>query len=152
MKISSIRRRWLVGSCALLLAAVLVIWGLSPDLFTLLATGDERELPAEPTADPALPNEPSLLLLAIDGVDRALLYEMLRAGELPMLASLLFAQGGQSRTRTSTSAFSQPCRRPHLRRGRRPLLGKSLLNTVWPETNTSFANNGVLLHQRRFPS
>ena len=95
MNTSSIWRRWLVGLFALMLAATLVVWGFFPDLFTLLATGDDRELQAETTVDPVLPNEPSLLLLAIDGVDRDLLYEMLRAGELPMLASLVFGQGKQ---------------------------------------------------------
>jgi hypothetical protein len=42
-----------------------------------------------------------LLILAIDGVDRALLYDMLRAGELPHLAALL---GG-----SSGAAFSHAC-------------------------------------------
>lgn len=95
MKTWSTWRRWFTALVALMLTAALAIWGFFPDLFTLLATGDERELDAAATADPAGPTEPSLLLLALDGVDRDLLYEMLRGGELPRLASLIFGQGKQ---------------------------------------------------------
>ena len=39
------------------------------------------------------PNHPAILLLAFDGVDRSLIYDMLRKGELPRLAELLGGAG-----------------------------------------------------------
>jgi predicted AlkP superfamily pyrophosphatase or phosphodiesterase len=38
---------------------------------------------------PNSPNHPAILVLAFDGVDRALLYDTLRKGEMPALAGLL---------------------------------------------------------------
>lgn len=95
MKTLKLPRRWLLVASAVMLTAALVGCGFFPDLFALLASPDERKLEAEATADPAKPNEPTVLLLALDGVDKDLLYEMLRAGELPVLASLVFGQGDQ---------------------------------------------------------
>lgn len=65
---------------------------IAPNATELLFAGDDRDLRAEPEA-PAAPDEPTLLVLAVDGVDRKLLYEMLRNGELPELAALLGGQG-----------------------------------------------------------
>lgn len=50
---TKIPRRWLIGPLAVVLTAALVVWIFFPDLFELLATGDERALEVEPTADPA---------------------------------------------------------------------------------------------------
>jgi hypothetical protein len=41
------------------------------------------------------PNHPAILFLAFDGVDRSLIYDMLRKGELPRLAELLGGAGEQ---------------------------------------------------------
>src|SRR5512144_2920959 len=61
----------------------------------LVATGSSRSL-RERSADapPSSPAHPALLILAIDGVDRALLYDLLEAGELPGLAALLGGSQG----------------------------------------------------------
>jgi hypothetical protein len=61
----------------------------------LIVTGSSRTLRDRPEdAPPNSPNRPGLLVLAIDGVDRSLLYSMLRQGELPGLAALLGGDGG----------------------------------------------------------
>lgn len=59
--------------------------------------GDSRELRARAeTAAQSSPTHAPLLVLCFDGVDRALLYELLRAGELPQLARLLGGQSGRA--------------------------------------------------------
>ena len=58
----------------------------------LVVMGDSRQLRERKDGEPksSLEKErPGLLLLLIDGVDRALIYDMLKKGELPHLASLL---------------------------------------------------------------
>jgi Type I phosphodiesterase / nucleotide pyrophosphatase len=62
---------------------------------SLVMTGGSRQL-RERSDDvpPNSPGRPGLLILAIDGVDRNLLYTMLRAGELPELAGLLGGNDG----------------------------------------------------------
>src|SRR5688500_13384244 len=67
-----------------------------PSLVHLAIIGEQRELPDSGVAEPATPRQPTLLLLALDGVDRPLLYELLKQGELPVLASLLGSEGGKS--------------------------------------------------------
>jgi hypothetical protein len=60
----------------------------------LLVTGDSRELRERPDgAPPNAPERPGILLLALDGVDRGLLYDMLRGGEMPAFARLLGGDG-----------------------------------------------------------
>ncbi len=55
-----------------------------------VAKGENRLLRHRDPGTPASsPEKPAILFLAFDGVDRALLYDMLRKGELPMLAKLL---------------------------------------------------------------
>lgn len=87
--------RWtlaiVLGIGALGVVAVLII---APNAVELLFTGDERDLRDE-RETPASPEEPTVLVLAIDGVDRKLLYDMLRNGELPELGTLLGGQGGK---------------------------------------------------------
>lgn len=62
----------------------------------LVVAGDEREL--RKRSDQAPPSSPStgapILLIAIDGMNRGLLYDLLRAGKLPHLASLLGGAAG----------------------------------------------------------
>lgn len=78
--------------------AVGVAWAYSPNLIELLlGTQDQTKLrPNEPPLSAASDDEPALLVLAIDGVDRDLLYELLDAGELPALARLLGGKQGES--------------------------------------------------------
>lgn len=74
---------------AIAVAAVVVV---VPSVADLLIQGDSRRLRDGPDrATPA--GEPSVVIVAIDGIDRALLYEMLRAGELPGLERLLGGAG-----------------------------------------------------------
>ncbi len=61
----------------------------------LLGQGGVRELRERPeTARPSSPDRPGILLVDLDGVDRKLLYAMLRDGEMPALARLLGGDGG----------------------------------------------------------
>jgi predicted AlkP superfamily pyrophosphatase or phosphodiesterase len=62
----------------------------------LVAQGDVRELRERPqVARAPSPDGAGILLLALDGVDRRLLYDMLHDGELPNLAALLGGNGGR---------------------------------------------------------
>jgi hypothetical protein len=62
----------------------------------LVLTDTERTLTEREEGEPAnAPTKPALLFLPLDGVDRALLYDMLRSGELPKLAQLLSADGNE---------------------------------------------------------
>ena len=56
--------------------------------------GDEIKLRDNP-ADAAPADKPKLLIVAIDGIDRHLLYDSLRRGELPEMARLLGDDGGR---------------------------------------------------------
>lgn len=61
----------------------------------LAVAGEERDLPApDRPRTAATEARPDLLVIAIDGLDRDLLYRMLRAGELPGLARLLGGRQG----------------------------------------------------------
>ncbi|MES1930765.1 type I phosphodiesterase/nucleotide pyrophosphatase family protein [Salinisphaera dokdonensis CL-ES53] len=56
--------------------------------------GEQVELrETDPDERPAPADKPKLLILAIDGIDRPLLYRMLKDGELPELAKLLGGDG-----------------------------------------------------------
>lgn len=60
----------------------------------LIVAGDSRALRERPEHAPANASErPGILLLALDGVDRALLYDLLRSGRMPALARLLGGAG-----------------------------------------------------------
>jgi hypothetical protein len=61
----------------------------------VIAHGESRQLQPEDGPRSALTERrPDLLILAIDGIDRDLLYGMLRRGELPRLARLLGGREG----------------------------------------------------------
>lgn len=63
---------------------------------TLLAVGDSRQLRERPAgARQSSPERPTILLFELDGVDRRLLYSMLRDGELPRFAALLGGGGAR---------------------------------------------------------
>jgi predicted AlkP superfamily pyrophosphatase or phosphodiesterase len=80
-----------IGTGALLLASA----GCALKGAKLLAGGDSRLLRERPaSAPPNAPDRPGILLIALDGVDRALLYDMLQGGEMPAFARLLRADGG----------------------------------------------------------
>jgi hypothetical protein len=82
-----------VAAAALLLSGCSV--GLVGHAADLVATGHSRTLiDRAKGAPPSSPDRPAILVLALDGVDRKLLYEMLRHGELPALAALLGGREG----------------------------------------------------------
>lgn len=79
---------------SLLLAACLALSACAGG--KILVEGDVREL--RPTAAQAHPSHvgprPKLLVIGIDGIDRSLLYQLLRNGQLPELAALLGGREG----------------------------------------------------------
>lgn len=77
-----------------LTSACATITSATPELPELLLADDVVELRVRgDEAPPNSPGKPRLLVQALDGMNRGLLYDMLRAGELPELAALL---GGRS--------------------------------------------------------
>lgn len=82
-----------VGVGALVVIALAVIAVKLPSLGELVASEDSRDLREGPEATPR--PGPSVLILALDGVDRDLLYGMLRDGLLPHLATLLGGLDGR---------------------------------------------------------
>lgn len=89
------RHRWKLlaatSGLAILVAGAIAIWVYIPRLPALIVQGDKRDLRAGP--EPVSPpGATGMLVLALDGVDRALLYDLLREGALPNTAALL---GGQ---------------------------------------------------------
>jgi hypothetical protein len=86
------------STCSIVLIASiamgLTLAGCLLEAAELLFEGHERVLRQRSEDEPASsPHLPALLILELDGVNRDLLYGMLRQGELPQLASLFFAQG-----------------------------------------------------------
>ncbi len=82
---------------ALLVAATLATAGCAATKVTkLVFGGNSRELRvrAEGVA-PSSPTHPPILVLAFDGVDRALLYDEIRKGQTPELAKLLGGAEGK---------------------------------------------------------
>jgi len=73
-----------------LLLIVAMLTGCSSKVVAL-ATGDsDQTLRHRPAGTPATsPGGPPILIIALDGMNRELLYDMLRAGELPQLEELL---------------------------------------------------------------
>src|SRR5688572_17921623 len=74
----------LTASCAL---------GAAVDL---IVRGDNRDLRERRESTPeSSPRRPALLVIALDGIDRRLLYDMLEKGELPEMEKLLSGGGGK---------------------------------------------------------
>lgn len=73
----------MLSNCAIWEGAKLIAEG---DNIDLRETADDIE---EVEANPELDDHPDILLIALDGVDRDLLYQMLSDGELPEMAALL---------------------------------------------------------------
>ncbi|MDP9001664.1 MAG: alkaline phosphatase family protein [Myxococcota bacterium] len=72
------------------LAAALATVGCAGKGVKLVMGGDSHELRKRPQgSEPNSPGHPAILVLAFDGVDRALLYETLHRGDMPGLAGLL---------------------------------------------------------------
>lgn len=70
-------------------AAALLACGATSQLVKVVEEGESRTLRKReqgPESDPSLPK---LLILALDGIDRDLLYSMLNDGELPELAGMI---------------------------------------------------------------
>lgn len=72
-------------------AAVLAGCAITREMTELVATGDAKDLRERPDDAPEKSTlaRPGVFIVAFDGVDRRLLYEMLRQGDLPALARLL---------------------------------------------------------------
>ena len=75
---------------AIALSASLTTTGCLAREVKLLTEGATHELRKRPEGTPPnSPNHPPILVLAFDGVGRDILYEALRTGEMPALASLI---------------------------------------------------------------
>ncbi len=85
----------LTSSCSvLLLTASLSGCAATVKTAQLILTDTERTLrKREPGAAASSPGHPPILFLPFDGVNRDLLYDMLRKGELPKLTDLLAGEG-----------------------------------------------------------
>lgn len=81
---------------AVALALALAVAVLAPRVYVLFGIGERAELRPDAGDRAAAPHEPTLLVLAIDGVERGLLYGMLREGALPELAKLLGSPDGRA--------------------------------------------------------
>jgi predicted AlkP superfamily pyrophosphatase or phosphodiesterase len=83
-----------------LLAAALLLAGCATveQVARLALSDDSRALRSRPdgSAPRSTLNRPGILFLPIDGVDRALLYDMLKKGELPGFAKLLGGSAAKS--------------------------------------------------------
>ncbi len=79
-----------------LLAVTIATTGCAVKAAKLVFGGDSRELRKRAEgAAPSSPSHPPILVLAMDGVDRAILYDLVRSGEMPALASLLGGADGK---------------------------------------------------------
>jgi hypothetical protein len=77
-----------------LLAALVTGCGTAAKLGHLTADGESKTVAKRlPTAAPSSPRSTQILLLALDGVSRDLLYKLLRDGKLPNLSALLGGDG-----------------------------------------------------------
>ena len=88
---------------AFLLAASLTGCAAPAKLAELVVRGDSREISIRVKGSPPnSPGKPAVLFLALDGVDRAIMYDMLRKGEMPNLAFLF---GGEEHGRFPHAYF-----------------------------------------------
>src|SRR5690348_381908 len=73
-----------------LLAALAIGCGSTAKVAKLIVTGEDKTVRERPPhARPSSPGSTQILLLALDGVSRDLLYDLLRQGKLPNLAALV---------------------------------------------------------------
>jgi hypothetical protein len=83
-----------IGALVLGLCMPFVLGGCVWQAAQFWVAGEQVELRETDTDErPAARDAPQLLVVAIDGIDRHLLYDMLRAGELPEMARLLADDG-----------------------------------------------------------
>ena len=85
---------WVAAVCALVASSAGC--GAAVRLGDVVVNGEVRELRQRGKEAPeSSPDKPALLILALDGVDRSLLYALLREGELPHLSALLGGDHGK---------------------------------------------------------
>jgi len=88
------RPLWAAAACVAM--ASTMGCGAAVKLGDVVVHGDTRELRQRGTEAPkSSPDKPALLILALDGVDRSLIYALLRGGELPNLSGLLGGDHGK---------------------------------------------------------
>ena len=81
---------------ALVFSGVLAACATTVKTAQLVFTDTERTIrPRDKHAPPSSPGHPPILFLALDGVNRALIYDMLKSGELPKLTDLLSGEGNK---------------------------------------------------------
>ena len=70
--------------------ALLVLTACGSKVAALVVAGDQQQLRVrDRAARPSSPDKPPILIVALDGISRSLLYDMLRGGELPHLEQLV---------------------------------------------------------------
>jgi hypothetical protein len=85
-----------VLGCSVVSMVLTMACGAARESAEMIASGDTLVVRERPEGAPARsPARPGLLVVAIDGVDRDLLYDLLREGELPGMSRLLSSQGGE---------------------------------------------------------
>ena len=87
-------RGWMTGRLALFLVLAASLSGCAWQATQFWLAGDEIKLRDSEAPLAATSDKPTLLIVAIDGIDRHLLYDMLRRGGLPEMARLLGGQTG----------------------------------------------------------
>lgn len=141
------RRKLLAGLAVLaavagLAAAVVAVW--FPDLIELLAKGETRKL-RERSAPRTVSTErrPKLLVVGLDGIDRDLLYGMLREGRLPGFARLI---GGQKDGRFEHAHFEE-----HVlaTMPSSTLPGWATIYTAVPPSEHGVSGNELFIRERR---
>jgi hypothetical protein len=81
-------------TCAALIAMLAISCGTTAKIVELAVEGHARTVTERaPGARPSSPGSTQILLVALDGVSRDLLYDLLRRGKLPNLATLLGGDG-----------------------------------------------------------
>lgn len=81
------------------------------EMAKLVAQGDEHDLRKRPASAPASsPGRPGVLVIALDGVDRKLLYELIDHGDLPELSQLIGRRSRNASNAADLKAAPQSAR------------------------------------------
>ena len=103
------------GALVVLLLCVTGLSGCVWQAAKFWVAGDEIKLREPAPAGSSAADKPKLLIVAIDGIDRHLLYDSLRRGELPEMARLLGDDGSGGFAHAYFDETLESTRCPHPR-------------------------------------